>query len=338
MLCKNNQLYVSIVLMHSFTNRMIWTNPSIIMTSLCKKQKQKNTLWGCSMKKTSVFPIHCNQMENIYMYIYINTHNRPIKNMGTASGLILNRHIHLLWFTSHNDTSLWANLTSCTATVRLHRPVILYITYSQIDEALKWLVMCFEIGKQTCRTEKSMHIQWIDIQEIDSNGLYKMLCYVKPRNLGEVGGARKLITDMSLIYILAWTGSTNNQHLDSFSYLSSYDRHLSIHTHTFDRGAQSVPKECETPQDLIRTFPPGAREDWGFLGQTSGACVSPPEPDAEPLPSPPETDLWSPRLQTPADTEWVCVRTTSTQVSVHPFPKTLFQSSFTEKAISMLCI
>ncbi len=54
---------------------------------------------------------------------------------------------------------------------------------------------------------------------------YKMLCYVKPKGLG-------VITDMSVIYILAWIWSTNNQHLDRFSYLSSFDCYFPTHTHT----------------------------------------------------------------------------------------------------------
>ncbi len=123
--------------------------------------------------------------------------------------------------------------------------------------------MCFETGKQTYRTE-TYTVNWYTIDRPFLS--YKMLCYVKPKGLG-------LITDMSLIYILAWIWSTNNQHLDRFSYLSSFDCYVPTHTHTHARARTHtrahthtlILHECETVQVLIHTFPPGAREGWGFL-------------------------------------------------------------------------
>lgn len=50
---------------------------------------------------------------------------------------------------------------------------------------------------------------------------------------------------------------------------------------------------------VSRTSPLESRVGSGCRGQTSGACVSPPEPGVRRLLSPPGTGLSSPHLQTP---------------------------------------
>lgn len=130
MLCKNNQLYVSILLIHSFTNRMIWTNPSIWMTSLCKKKKDFN------------LPHTLQSNEKIYINTHTrsHTHNLLIKTSGTARGLILNHHIHLLWFTSH---TFRFSLTCHT----------LYYIFT--EKTLKRLVMCLEENRKANKPNRN---------------------------------------------------------------------------------------------------------------------------------------------------------------------------------------
>lgn len=50
---------------------------------------------------------------------------------------------------------------------------------------------------------------------------------------------------------------------------------------------------------LSHTSPQGSRGGLGYLGPTSGSCVSPPGPDGAMPPSLPRTGLWCPRLRTP---------------------------------------
>ncbi len=76
--------------------------------------------------------------------IYINTHNPPNKEGRTS----IRAHSLAVVHEPHSSTQI----SSSAVTVRLHWPAILYITYSQTDEAqktLKLLVMCFKTGKRT---------------------------------------------------------------------------------------------------------------------------------------------------------------------------------------------
>ncbi len=272
--------------------------------------------------------------------IYINTHNPPNKEGRTS----IRAHSLAVVHEPQLNTNLFQR-SNCPSSLACHTVYYIF-TNRWGGENIKIISNVLQ-NRKANRIIYSKLIYMRDRQVLS----YKMLCYVKPKGLG-------LITDMSVIYILAWIWSTSNQHLDRFSYLSSFDcyfpthththrhRHRRTHTHTHTqthtRAHTHTHTHTHTPslslhEVLIHTSPPGAREGWGFPGQTSGACVSPPEPDAETLPSPPGTDLWSPRPQTPANTRCERLRTTPalrcqvTLICAVRFKWYAFVSSFTLK-------
>ncbi len=150
MLCKNNPLYVSIVLIHSFTNRMIWTNPFILMTNLCQKNKKKNHSAGRLHEKDfSVSQI----LQSNEKYIY--KHTQPPNKEGRN----LKSHIHLLWFTSHTAAQLNTNLflrSNCLSSLACH--TVYYIFTNRWGwENIKMISKC--ASKQESKHTEQKRIQ-----------------------------------------------------------------------------------------------------------------------------------------------------------------------------------
>ncbi len=149
--------------------------------------------------------------------IYINTHNPPNKEGRTS----IRAHSLAVVHEPQLNTNLFQR-SNCPSSLACHTVYYIF-TNRWGGENIKIISNVLQ-NRKANRIIYSKLIYMRDRQFLS----YKMLCYVKPKGLG-------LITDMSVIYILAWIWSTNNQHLDRFSYLSSFDCYFPAHTHARTR-------------------------------------------------------------------------------------------------------